>query len=131
MTTGASASRQITAPVSTAHREMPIRVARTARTCARPPRSGCRFDQALLDTSAAVDNEARGMEDELPSVSMTMRFLDLCDHYGSPRAVVGLVAAGRKVGVSGLPARDAWPAWDADEMQAAVKYLEEATNRDG
>ena len=36
---------------------------RTARTCARPPRSGCRFDQALLDTlldtSAAVDNEAR------------------------------------------------------------------------
>ena len=71
------------------------------------------------------------MEDELPSVSITMRFLDLCDHYGSQRAIVGLVAAGRKVGVSGLPGHDDWPAWDADEMQAAVKYLEEATNRNG
>ena len=69
------------------------------------------------------------MEDELPSVSITMRFLDLCDHYGSQRAIVGLVAAGRKVGVSGLPGHADWPAWDADEMQAAVKYLEEATNR--
>ena len=37
----------------------------------------------------------------------------------------GLVAAGRKVGVSGLSAHDDWPAWDADEMQAAVKCLEE------
>ena len=63
------------------------------------------------------------MEDELPSVSQTMRFLALCDHYGSQRAVLGLVAAGRKVGVSGLSAHDDWPAWDADEMQAAVKYL--------
>ena len=71
------------------------------------------------------------MEDQLPSVSKTMRFLALCDHYGSQGAVVGLVAAGRKVGVSGLPAHADWPAWDADEMQAAVKYLEEATNRDG
>ena len=71
------------------------------------------------------------MEDELPSVSQTMRFLALCDHYGSQRAVLGLVAAGRKVGVSGLSAHDDWPVWDADEMQAAVKYLEEATNRDG
>ena len=71
------------------------------------------------------------MEDELPSVSITMRFLDLCDHYGSQRAIVGLVAAGRKVGVSGLPGHADWPAWDADEMQAAVKYLEEATNRNG
>ena len=63
MTTGALRLAAITAPVSTAHREMPIRAARIARTCARPPRSGCRFDQALLDTlldtSAAVDNEAR------------------------------------------------------------------------
>ena len=48
----------ITAPVSTAHREMPIRAARTARTRARPPRSGCRFDQALLDT--LLDNVGRG-----------------------------------------------------------------------
>ena len=46
------------------------------------------------------------MEDQLPSVSKTMRFLALCDHYGSQGAVVGLVAAGRKVGVSGLPAHD-------------------------
>ena len=51
------------------------------------------------------------MEDELPSVSITMRFLDLCDHYGSQRAIVGLVAAGRKVGVSGLPGHADWPAW--------------------
>ena len=71
------------------------------------------------------------MEDQLPSVSKTMLFLALCNHYGSQGAVVGLVAAGRKVGVSELPAHDDWPAWDADEMQAAVKYLEEATNRDG
>ena len=65
------------------------------------------------------------MEDELPSVSLTMRFLALCDQYGSQRAVLGLVAAGRKVGVSGLSAHDDWPAWDADEMQAAVKHLED------
>ena len=92
------------------------------------------------------------MEDELPSVSITMavpglrregwktschRSASRCGSwtcattYGSQRAIVGLVAAGRKVGVSGLPGHADWPAWDADEMQAAVKYLEEATNRNG
>ena len=96
-----------------------------------------RFDQALLDTlldtSAVVDNEARreGWKTSCHRSAITMRFLDLCDHYGSQRAIVGLVAAGRKVGVSGLPGHADWPAWDADEMQAAVKYLEEATNRNG
>ena len=71
------------------------------------------------------------MKGELPAVSMTMRFLAVCDHYGSQRAVVGLVATGRKAGVSELPVHDDWSAWDADEMQAAVQYLEAAANRDG
>ncbi len=35
-----------------------------------------------------------------------------------------MVAGGRSAGVSGLPTSDDWTAWDADEMRAAVDYLE-------
>ena len=43
-----------------------------------------------------------------------MRFLVLCDHYGSQHLAVKLVASGRNTGVPGLPETDDWTAWDAD-----------------
>ena len=62
------------------------------------------------------------MEKELPSVAVTTRFLALCEHYGSQRLAVKLVAVGRRSGVPGLPESDDWTAWDADEIRAAVEY---------
>ena len=62
---------------------------------------------------------------ELPSVALTQRFLALCEHYGSQRRTVRLVAVGHSTGVPGLPAGDDWTAWDAEEMRAAVEYLEQ------
>ena len=62
---------------------------------------------------------------EPPSVALTQRFLVLCEHYGSQRLTVRLVAVGRSTGVPGLPAGDDWTAWDAEEMRAAIEYLEQ------
>ena len=62
---------------------------------------------------------------ELPSVALTQRFLALCQYHGSQRLAVRLVAVGRDTGVSGLPAGDDWTAWDAQQMRAAVDYLEQ------
>ena len=62
--------------------------------------------------------------DELPSVAVTERFLALCQEFGSQRLAVRLVASGRNAGVSGLPASDDWTAWNAEEMRAAVEYLQ-------
>ena len=62
---------------------------------------------------------------ELPLVPLTQRFLALCQYHGSQRLTVRLVAVGRSTGVPGLPPGDDWTAWDADEMRAAVEYLEQ------
>lgn len=61
---------------------------------------------------------------ELPSVALTRRFLAQCKEQGSESLAVGLVAAARSTGLTGLPASDDWMKWDADEMRAAVDYLE-------
>ena len=61
---------------------------------------------------------------EVPSVALTTRFLALCQEYGAERLAVSVVAAGRSTGAPGLPQRNDWTAWDADEMRAAVDYLE-------
>ena len=61
---------------------------------------------------------------ELQSASLTMRFLVQCEYYGSQRLAVSLVAQARSTGVPGLPTGKDWRAWNADEMRAAVKYLE-------
>jgi hypothetical protein len=61
---------------------------------------------------------------ELPSVALTRQFLALCEHHGSQRLAVRLIALGRSSGVPGLPASDDWTAWDAGEMRAAVEYLQ-------
>ena len=60
----------------------------------------------------------------LPSVALMKRFLGLCQDYGSERLAVRVVASGRNAGVVGLPATDDWTQRDADEMRAAVNYLE-------
>ena len=65
-------------------------------------------------------------DDTLPSVEITMRFLALCDRFGSEEAVLAAIAGGRRTGVPGLPVRDDEPAWNAPEMKAAVEYLQEA-----
>ena len=67
-----------------------------------------------------------GQDHALPSVDTTMMFLSLCDQYGSHEAAIAAVARGRRAGVCGLPERDAWPEWDAEEMRAAVEYLQNA-----
>ena len=64
------------------------------------------------------------MDDALPTVGMTIRFLALCDLYGSHRAAVGMVAEGRRAGAPGLPGDDDWTQWNATQMRAAVEYLE-------
>ena len=61
----------------------------------------------------------------LPSVALTQRFLALCQEQGSQRLAVRMVAVGRSTGVSGLPKSDDWTAWDAEDMRAAVEYLEQ------
>ena len=65
---------------------------------------------------------------ELPSVALTRRFLALCEHHGSQRLAVRLIARGRNVGVPGLPASDDWTAWDAEQMQAGIDYLEKTAS---
>ena len=67
---------------------------------------------------------SRSRAGELPSVALTRRFLTLCEDYGSERVVVRIVAAGRSTGVWRLPASDDWTAWDAEQMRAAVEYVE-------
>ena len=61
---------------------------------------------------------------ELPSVALAQRFLARCQDYGSERLAVRVVASGRNAGAARLPATDDWTEWDADEMRAAVNYLE-------
>ena len=61
---------------------------------------------------------------ELPSVGVTRKFLDLCQQYGAERLAVRIVAAGRSAGVPGLPEDDDWTAWNVDEMRVAVKHLQ-------
>ena len=69
---------------------------------------------------------AEGQDDALPSVETTMRFLALCEQYGSNEAAVAAVEQGRRAGVPGLPDRVDWTAWNAAEMRAAVDYLQAA-----
>ena len=68
---------------------------------------------------------ADGGVGEFPSVALTQRFLTLCEHHGSQRLAVRLVAVGRSFGVSDLPASDDWTVWDAAGMRAVVDYLEQ------
>ena len=81
-----------------------------------------------LDEQA--DNEMPGRQrlrsgvNELPSVALTTKFLELCGEYGSERLAVKIVIAGRSAGVPGLPDNDDWTAWNADEMHAAVEHLQ-------
>ena len=71
---------------------------------------------------------ARGQEasqaEEVPSVSLTIRFLAVCRECGDERLAVRMVAAGRTTGELGLPRSDDWKSWNAREMRAAIDYLE-------
>ena len=62
-------------------------------------------------------------------MAVTRQLLQLCEEYGSQHLAVKVVAVGRDTGVSGLPARDDWTAWDAAEMRAAVEYLRHKRGR--
>ena len=66
------------------------------------------------------------MDDALPSLGMTIRFLALCTKYGSQQDAVAAIAEGRRAGVPGLPPPGSdWGAWNAGQLRAAVKYLQE------
>ena len=60
---------------------------------------------------------------ELPSVALTTRFLALCRQYGSEQLAVRIVAARRSTGVPGLPSKNDWTAWNAEQMRTAVEHL--------
>ena len=75
------------------------------------------------DEIPAGERQTSGVH-ELPSVALTTRFLALCQEYGAERLAVSIVAAGRSTGVPGLPHGDDWTAWNADQIRAAVDYLE-------
>ena len=66
---------------------------------------------------------------ELPSVALTTKFLEVCQQYGSERLAVSIVAAGRSTGMPGLPQNNDWTAWNADEMRAAVEHLQHKLGR--
>ena len=92
----------------------------SVRTEPRPQRQ-----ENELPSSEQVDS---GVND-LPSVALTTRFLELCQRYGSEQLAVTIVAAGRSTGVSGLPQSNDWTAWNADEMRAAVEHLQQKLGR--
>ena len=66
---------------------------------------------------------------ELPSVALTTKFLELGQEYGSEQLAVRIVAAGRSTGVPGLPHSNDWTAWNADEMRTAVEHLRHKLGR--
>ena len=61
---------------------------------------------------------------ELPSVALTTKFLELCQQHGFEQLAVRIVAAGRSTGVPGLPQGNDWTAWNADQMRAAIEHLQ-------
>ena len=83
-------------------------------------------DLEVCGSADSPDGESRSDPmSELPSVALTRRFLAQCEHHGSQRLAVRLVAVGRRSGVPELPASNDWTAWSAEEMRAAVDYLEQ------
>ena len=46
-----------------------------------------------------------------------------CEHHGSQRIAVQLVAIARSAGIPGLPFDEDWSAWNAEQMLAVVDYL--------
>lgn len=74
-------------------------------------------------TPAVGGHELRQPE-EVPSVSLTIRFLAVCRACGDERLAVRMVAAGRTTGELGLPQSDDWKSWNAKQMRAAIDYLE-------
>ena len=66
---------------------------------------------------------------ELPSIALTTKFLELCRQCGSEQLAVRIVAAGRSTGAPGLPPGNDWTAWNAGEMRAAVEHLQHKLGR--
>ena len=53
---------------------------------------------------------------------LTQRFLALCEHHGSQRLAVRMVAVGRSIGV-GLPASDDWTASRMIPLESPVPEI--------
>ena len=86
---------------------------------------------SLVPAGTTCTNAGLGLSlvDELSSVALTRRFLSECEHHGSQRFAVRLVAIGRAAGMPGLPVNDDLTARDADQMRAVVDYLEQMRTR--
>ena len=80
------------------------------------------------DEASSGDQLDPGLN-ELPSVALTTKFLELCQQHGSEQLAVRIVAAGRSTGVPGLPRSNDWTAWNAGEMRAAVQHLQHKLGR--
>ena len=61
-----------------------------------------RRPQGREDEPSSSDQVDSGVN-ELPSVALTTKFLELCQQYGSEQLAAGIVAVGRSTGVLGLP----------------------------
>ena len=72
----------------------------------------------------AVGGHEGWQVEEVPSVSLTIRFLAVCRECGDERLAVRMVATGRTTGELRLPQSDDWKSWNAKEMRAAIDYLE-------
>ena len=92
----------------------------------RVPDEGCPQGQ---ENEATCSDQIGSGVNELPSVALTTKFLELCQQCGSEQLAVRIVAAGRSTGVPGLPQSKDWTAWNADEMRAAVEHLQHKLSR--
>jgi len=75
------------------------------------------------EAKPTTSDQAGSGVNELPSVALTTKFLELGRQCGSEQLAVRIVAAGRSAGAPGLPQSNDWTAWNADEMRAAVEHL--------
>ena len=62
-----------------------------------------------------------------PAVRVMRAFVQWWETLGQ-QAAVKRVAEGHTAGAPGLPAHDEWWRWDADEMAAAVAFLERSSS---
>ncbi len=103
-----------------------IRYERAGRTGGTPlePETYAETSAGRRRRTADAASHEEWRAEEVPSLSLTIRFLAVCRECGDERLAVRMVAAGRTTEKSGLPQGDDWKSWNAKEMRAAIHYLE-------
>ncbi|MCY3846266.1 MAG: hypothetical protein OXH69_22300 [Acidobacteria bacterium] len=88
------------------------------------PRTQAQSADGPPGSTPTVAGHEGWLAEEVPSVSLTIRFLAVCRECGDVWLAVRMVAAGRSTGESGLPRSDDWTSWNTREMRAAIDYLD-------